>query len=267
MRSYGWKWLALLSVASCAGPAVKQAGGTASWISKVQVEQTQSALMVTATDSNNAQVAQLMVERANVVDPDYGWNGPGIILEMNVRGVSIEHHNIGLERVELPAPPHSEATEFMMDPRVAPYLDKWGIAVVQRPEPVAQAGTVQEARYSACDHDWPSTCGGTSSCCQDSIGYHIEDGCCQASPKTAFSRWCDPNCFSGCRGNPSGCGGNTGDNGCGPCWSIGYSSSCSTPYMGGGCNIKVDGYCYCDTGQCGSPCSCTDGPTECRCQC
>jgi hypothetical protein len=248
-----------LILAGCS--STPQTGNTALGITGFEVTQSDSELRIVGLDAKKAIVGEVHLTLGYVAVPDYGMEGQGRSLTVDVRGIRAEHKSVGFDPLRLPLfkSGGEGLNAFLQDPSVAPLLAKWGVNFTK--ENAIKSRRSSEVAYSGCRHDWPASCGNFGCCAYNQSGSatEYEDGCC--SGQSAMDNRACNDCTSGCRGTSTACG-NAGDSGCAGCWYYSYNQTCQIYDLGSTCDYYVysciqDNDSGCDTYPC------CDSQTDC----
>jgi hypothetical protein len=202
---------------------------------------------VRADGELRAELDLVIGEITFLADPDrFGERVSGRRMTVRVLGETTIHESEGSQQLLLPIRQRQPTIQaFLLDPHVTAMLARHGIEFDATIADVDLAG-VGEVGYTCGDDYYPSTTSlvrgsGYLGCAGDSAvftlsgsSYDWEYRCCTTSPmgKVAAQRSCGG-------GSSSQCGVN-GPNGCAPCWSNPWSTSCT---------IYIDGNPFADTGE------------------
>lgn len=180
-------------------------------ISEFRVSETTTELHIGGLDLAGVEVAKLTLTAG----------ATGRSLSVDVRGQKAFHESRGFAPLRLPPlsrKDRSDLNAFLLDSHVSSALEKWGIAVGQRPK--LQAADDQSHKCTFAEN---VTAMGTS-CCEMPIAGGVEELVCIGDRENYgfVDRICtkpnDPN-------NPCGA---TGPNGCAVCWMASRSNHCFT---------------------------------------
>ena len=219
----------------------------------IDVTETASALVIARHDTAGLEYArlELHVGRFVMTDDDRG-EVDGRQLAVDVNGIHVSHESEGRARLSLPQPRNPGVRDFLLLPKVAAVLSRWGIGIASTLEPVAAPQTEDAylwlcvAGYTpvtesmgtscgSCTYTTTSQCGATTCRQYAMTGQESgQDVCCGASQEAANRA-----CLPGALGQNSTCGA-TGPNGCATCWHTYNGGGCEAYGAGGACSIH---YC------------------------